>query len=226
VYATFAEASRAAPPTKPVGYDHPEPATYYRGRLDRIHHDDYPAIFWFRVALEGSESLFEIGGHVGVAFYSFARLVTYPPNLKWTILEVPAVAASGEALCSERGRTNLRFITDPSQTKGADIVLAAGSLQYVESPSLAEAIAGFRLRPRHVIVNKTPMYDGIPFVTLQNIGGAYCPYRIPNRADFVASLEHLGYELHDTWQKERLFRITGHPDKAFDHYSGFYFRLR
>lgn len=224
VYESFADAGRAAPSLKPLGYDSAGSATWYRSKHTKVLLEDYPVLFWLRSAFEDARSVFEIGGHVGVAYYGFEQIVSYPRDLVWTICDVPAVAAAGEALALERGRTNLKFVTSQAQVSGADVVLACGALQYVDSPSLADTIASFRIRPQHVLVNTTPVYDGVSFVTLQNIGTAYCPYRVFNRAEFVRSLEALGYSLVDTWQKARTFRIPRHPDRVFDHYSGFYFR--
>ena len=224
VYASFAEAERAAPKVKPLGYDAADSANWYRGKLNAVSLEDYPVLFWLRAALEDSRSIFEIGGHIGVAYYGFARLLSYPRDLVWTICDVPTIVAAGEALALERGRTNIRFVTSPSSTEGADIVLACGALQYIDAPTMAGIIGAFRLRPKHVIVNTTPVYDGEAFITLQNIGSAYCPYRVFNRGEFVASLVRLGYSLVDTWQKERPFRVPGHRERSFDHYTGFYFR--
>lgn len=225
VYDSFAEAQRAAPRVKALGYDAFDSSRWYLNKHQEVRQEDYPALFWLRTAFEDSHSLFEIGGHVGVAYYGFAQVLSYPPDLTWTICDVPTVVAAGEALARERGRTNLRFVTSARQVEGADIVLAAGALQYVDTPSLAEALTGFSRRPRHVLINTTPVYEGPSFITLQNIGPAYCPYRAFNRQEFVGSLRDLGYSLVASWQKERLFRVPGHPDKSFDHYSGFYLRL-
>jgi putative methyltransferase (TIGR04325 family) len=224
VYASFADARQAAPRIKPVGYDSADSADWYLSKLNTVLQEDYPVLFWLRTAFEDSRSVFEIGGHVGVAYYGFAQVLAYPRDLVWTICDVPTVVAAGEALARERGRTNVHFVTSPAQAEGADIVLAAGALQYVESPSLAETIGSFRVRPRHVLVNTTPVYDGPAFITLQNIGTAYCPYRVFNRKEFVRAMRNAGYSLVSTWQKERAFRVPRHPDKSFDHYTGFYFR--
>jgi putative methyltransferase (TIGR04325 family) len=226
VYPSFSAAELAAPGIKPVGYDAANSSKWYLSKLTGVSQEDYPVLFWLRSAFDDGRSVFEIGGHVGVAYYSFASLLVYPPDLIWTICDVPSIAEAGEALALERGRTNLRFVTSPTQVEGADIVLAAGALQYIDSPDLAGAIASFRRRPRHVLINTTPVYDGAAFITLQNIGSAYCPYRVFNRGEFVRSMETAGYLLVDSWRKERAFSVPGHPDKSFDHYSGFYFRSK
>jgi putative methyltransferase (TIGR04325 family) len=207
VYQSFAEASRFPPKAKPMGYDQPCVASWYREKLEGILHDDYPALFWVSAALKDARSVFEIGGHVGLAFYGFERYLVYPAGFHWTICDVPSVVAEGRRLATQRGRKELSFVTNPSESKGADVLLAAGSLQYVESPDFAETISRFSHRPKHVIVNKTPVWDGPCFVTLQNFGCSYCPYLIRNRKNFVHSIESLGYELVDSWQKQRFFRV-------------------
>ena len=224
VYSTFADAQRAAPRFKPLGYELANSANWYRDKLNGISLEDYPMIYWLRDALESGRSIFEVGGHVGVAYYGFSKVLKYPPDLQWTICDVPSVVSAGENLAREQGRTNLRFIAHPTESEGADIVLAAGSLQYIDSPSLVEVIGAFRVRPRHVLINITPVYEGPSFVTLQYIGTAFCAYRIFNRIQFVGEFEDAGFSLVDSWQKPRTTRIPGHREKSFDYYSGFYFR--
>lgn len=226
VYASFAEAQHAAPDVKPIGYDSAGSDNWYRSKLIAVSQEDYPVLFWLRSAFEDSRSIFEIGGHIGVAYYGFSTILSYPPGLNWTICDVPTIAAAGEALARERGRNNVQFVTSPSATAEADIVLACGALQYIDAPNLVDIISVFRTRPKHVIINTTPVHDGNTFITLQNIGSAYCPYRVFGRDELVLSLEQLGYALVDSWRKERLFRIPSHPDRSFDHYTGFYFRAR
>jgi putative methyltransferase (TIGR04325 family) len=226
VYKDFAEAARAAPRVKPLGYDLAGSEGWYQHKLTDVLLEDYPVLFWLRSAFLDSGSLFEIGGHIGEAFYAFARVLSYPPELLWTIFDVPTINAKGAALARERGKTNLRFVQRTDQVDGADIIFAAGALQYIDSPTLAETVSSFRIKPKHILLNSTPVYDGPACVTLQNIGRVYCPYRIFNRQELIKSLDDIGYSLIDAWKKERAFRIRWHPERSFDHYSGFYFRCR
>lgn len=226
VYQSFAEASQAAPTTKPIGYDQPETATWWKDRLEKIESDDYPALFWIGRALQDSRSVFEVGGHVGIAYYGFSRYLDYPAGFHWEICDVPAIAQEGRRLAAERGHTNLTFVSSPAESPGADIFFASGSLQYIESPTLADMINGFTRKPKHIIVTKTPMWDGARFVTLQNIGCSYCPYVINNKGEFIASIEAHGYKLVDSWKKPRSFSVAGRQGMDFDHFSGYYFALR
>lgn len=224
VYRNFEEAIRHTPKFKPVGYDHAELALWYRQKLDKIFDDDYPAAFWIGKALQqGCRSVFEIGGHVGVAYYGISHYLDFPPDLRWEVCEVPAIAAEGRHLAKEMNAPNLTFVSSHRESSGADILFTAGALQYIESPSLAEVIADLKVKPKHIIVNKTPMWDGAPFVTVQSIGFSYCPYLIRNRQEFITSIEALGYKLRDSWIKSRLLKVRFRRGYKLDHYAGLYF---
>lgn len=226
VYASFAEAVSAAPATKPIGYDAANAGNWYYHKLTSVQLEDYPVIYWLKDAMADSKTLLEIGGHVGVAYYGFSRLLKYPQDFTWTILDVPSVMRAGETLARERGQDNLHFAHGGiSAIDGADIVMTVGALQYMET-NLATMLGNLLQRPKHIIINVTPAYNGPSFITLQNLGSVYCPYRVFNRQEFVSSLEAMGYQLMDSWAQPREFRVPGHTDKDFDHYSGFYFRAK
>jgi len=226
VFDDFETAARAAPKSKPLGYEEAHSNNWYMSKMSALQLEDYPVVFWLREALKESRSLLEIGGHIGEAFYAFQRVIDYSPELSWTIFDVPSIAAAGTSLAKERGCTHLHFTTHPEETVGVDILLACGAIQYLDYRTPAHMIAALRIRPRHILINTTPIYDGPSFVTIQNIGSVYCPYRVFNRDEMVQELDAVGYTLVDSWRKERKFRIPRHPEKSFDHYSGLYFRLR
>ncbi len=226
VYDSFAEAADAAPAGAALGYDHAGAAVLYRDRLDEIVPKDYPALFWLRDAIAGAGSVFDLGGHVGLSFYAFRRYLAYPPGLRWTVCDVPAVVAEGAKLASERGEAALGFTTEPGAMSGADVLLAAGSLQYIERPVDA-LIAGLDRPPRHVIINQMPTHATREFVTLQNIGVAFCPYRVARAGAVPEALGRLGYELVDRWDDpSRRVALPYHPEASPVSYSGFYLRRR
>ena len=107
---------------------------------------------------------------------------------------------------------------------GADILLASGSLQFVEQP-LSEILRGLDEKPNHLLINKTPMREGEHFVTLHALGSAFCPYHVFNRTDFVNSICEIGYELVDSWgNAEVSCHIPLYPDHSVPAYSGLYFK--
>jgi putative methyltransferase (TIGR04325 family) len=223
LFRDFEEAAASVPRGRAIGYDNAEAASLYRQVLDRPRHEDYPALFWLDRAFRNSRTVFEIGGHVGVAYYAFERFLSHPEGLEWTILDTKAVAEAGKQLARERGRHNLRFVTDFAEVKaGVDILFAAGSLQYLPGPLLPERVRAIAPAPRHILINNTPVTDRDGFVTLQDIALSYCPYRIHSRAELITPLLSMGYELVDSWQKERRLVVPGHPQRTLEHYSGFY----
>jgi putative methyltransferase (TIGR04325 family) len=77
-----------------------------------------------------------------------------------------------------------------------------------------------------LIVNKMPLWDGEPFVTVQSAGDAFHPYQISNRRQFVASVVALGYTVVDAWENaEQFCKIPFAPERDIDAYSGYYFAL-
>lgn len=224
VHHDFAEALAAAPQGR-TGYDHPELATMYADRRFRIFEADYPVLFWLSRILREERKLFDFGGHVGLAFYGLEAYLDYPTDLVWTVYDVPSVLEEGRRLLAQHPRTALRFSGELSELAQHTIFHASGSLQYVERP-LAEQLARLGARPRHLILNKLPLYEGEPFVTLQNTMHSFNPYSVYNRAEFIRGLEALGYRVVDTWDDyERSCRLLDRPDVQIPHYSGLYLRL-
>jgi putative methyltransferase (TIGR04325 family) len=168
--------------------------------------------------------VFDYGGHVGVHFYAYGRVLEFPPGLTWTVCELPAVVEAGRTLAVEREAPSLRFTGSTAEASGAD-VLIAGVLQYVESPPLGELLAGLAEPPRHVFVNKLPLTDGEPFITLQHGGVHFPAVRVCNRDAFIDSIRAAGFELVDAWE-DHVHRLTlpFHPERAVPCFSGLYFR--
>jgi putative methyltransferase (TIGR04325 family) len=61
-------------------------------------------------------------------------------------------------------------------------------------------------------------------VTVQSTGRSFHPYRIYNRAAFVAELAALGYRVVDAWcNREQHCEIPFTRGRDIDAYSGYYF---
>jgi putative methyltransferase (TIGR04325 family) len=228
VYRTFAEAEASIPAGERVGYDHEELAGLYRLRMDKACQSDYAVLFWLRKILEAKPAsfVFDFGGHVGVSYHGWKQYLDYQPGLRWMVEDVPAIVKVGAELARERGGPHLAFTSDVRDAKGCDVFFAAGSLQYVDEPlpDLLTRIGG--PRPRHLIVNKVPMYDGESFWTVQSTGRAFHAYRIFNREEFVGGLTALGYRAVDDWQnREQHCEIPFTRGRDIDAYSGYYFTL-
>jgi putative methyltransferase (TIGR04325 family) len=228
VYRTFEEARAAAPQGRNVGFDHDAVSEIYPDRVHRIFAYDYPVLFWLRPLLADGLKVFDIGGHVGVHYISYRRYLPELARVFWTTCDVPAVAEAGRRMAAARGDVpKLSFTSDLRQIAGHDIVFASGSLQYIDSPSLAELLQALPALPRHLILNKVPLQDGPTFVTLQNAKVTFTPTCMRNRDEFVGSLTALGYEVVDSWDvPEREHYIPMQPEHSFGASAGLYMTLR
>jgi len=225
IYHSFAEATAAAPAHHKLGYDHSELAELYIDRHDKILPSDYPVILWLERALRSGRSIFDFGGHLGVQFYSYQKYIDYPKDLRWTVLDMPKIIERGRILAAERAANQLGFTLDFADAARHDIFFASGSLQYVETP-LVERLEKLARLPSHVILNKTPLVDSEPFVTLQNTMHTFCPYAIFNRRAFIEPLFSLGYELVDAWDTPDMSCLLPlNPEHSVPAYSGVYLRL-
>ena len=228
VFKTFEEARAAAPQGHQVGFDIDEFGDVYADRLNRIFAYDYPMLFWLKPLLAVGPRIFDIGGHVGVHYYTYRQYVPDLARVAWTVCDVPAVVAAGRRMAERRADVpKLSFTSELRDVDGHDVVFASGSLQYIDSPSLADLLRGLAERPRHLLLNKVPLHDRPTFVTLQNAKVSITPSRMPNREEFLASLRALGYELVDRWDvPERDHHIPMQPDHSFGPSSGVYLTLR
>ncbi|WHZ20154.1 MAG: hypothetical protein OJF55_002303 [Rhodanobacteraceae bacterium] len=225
VYPDYASALAAAPDTLPKGYDHAETALLYAARTRYILACDYPAMFWLqRLFAEGCASVFDLGGSIGIKYYAFRRYLDYPPNLRWTVSELPTVAAAGTEWAAEHDQhRQLAFTRDPAEADGQDILFASGSLQYLDY-TLADLLKPMARRPRHVLITVLPLHPERGFYTIQNMGALYCVYGIAARPEFVAQMQDLGYAVRDQWdQPDRECEIPFHPECRVEKYYGFLF---
>ncbi len=223
IYASFSEAIAAAPGTKPIGYDHPGPASMYRERLGQLYSEDYPILHWLRELLPTTRRVFDLGGHVGLGYYAYRRYLPFDDSLRWTVCDVPKVAEAGRELQASEGAEALLFTSDVSDADGADVLFSAGALQYIERP-FASQLLDLESPPSHLLLNLLPVVSGKGFVTLQNMGEAFCPYQVFSREELVSSLLELGYELRDEWDNPgKQCYISTHPGRSVNGYSGFYF---
>jgi putative methyltransferase (TIGR04325 family) len=142
------------------------------------------------------------------------------------VCDMPKIAARGRELARKNGASRLEFCTEFASCEGYDALLCSGSLHFVE-PTLATLLAGISTRPRHLIVNKLPLTQGRPFVTLQNTVYSFNPYKVQNQHEFLDELLALGYEVRDSWENADMScHIPLHRDRTVERYSGFYLTPR
>ncbi|VTY36567.1 Uncharacterised protein [Xylophilus ampelinus] len=200
-------------------------------RTKKIFAYDYPVMWWLERAFrDGATKVLDIGGSVGVHFYAYRRLFfEMPQALSWHVVEVPAIASIGRKVVRQAQVDALSFThTDAlgQALAGNDIWPSAGALHYVDYARPADLLKQCGSRPRHILLNKLPLYDGEDYVTAQNIGaGCFAPINLYNRQRLISEVEALGYALCDEWQvPERSLYLPGFPELCISAHSGLYFR--
>lgn len=225
IFETFDEAKASAPRRRGVGFDQDVAVEEFADRQEHVFAYDYPILFWLRPLLQSCASVFDWGGHLGVHYHAYARYLTYPSGLTWTVCEVPKIVAAARSRAGLDAA--LTFTSDVRKADGKCILLTAGALQYIESPSLPELLRSLATPPAHLLINKVPLYEGPAFVTLQNVGFGYSPCRVWNRAEILNQLQVENYELVDSWEDpECTFHLPFHPERSFASLSGMYLRRR
>ena len=214
---SWQEALNAVPTHRPTGYDNPESAQI--PYTSRIQSWDYPVLYWLRDAFDrGMRRIFDLGGHLGVKYYGFRRVLPYPADLAWTVCDVPAVVALGREHAAARSVDDrLSFTSEFAAARSADVLFASGSLQYLPQ-TLAEQLATLPERPRRLILNTTATHPDGTFYTVNSIGTAYCPYRIQQWQAIEDELERAGYQRRDAWRndgKPILVPFEDGGDKAY-----------
>ncbi|MBW4615109.1 MAG: methyltransferase, TIGR04325 family [Desmonostoc vinosum HA7617-LM4] len=235
VFNTFEQAIQSAPKTKTIGYDNNDLAQEYQEMLESenweqsqhlINSYDYPVLFWLNSIFTTNlvNHIFDLGGNVGIHFYAYKKHLNCQ-EITWTICDLSEIIKVGKKIAEKRQQKDLFFTTSFAEANNKNILLASGSVQYVNH--FSQQIEKLLVKPVHILVNRLPIYDGKQFVTLQNGGKVFYPQYVFNRSDFIESFNEIGYELIDIWQ-DRLgsCMIPFYPENSVPFYHGMYFKLR
>lgn len=231
VYKTFEEAISSAPKSKSIGYDNFELAQEYQQYVESqttVQSYDYPVMLWLNSIFNNSSeniSIFDFGGNVGIHFYVYENYLNYPSTLQWIVCDLPAIVQAGKELAQKRQRLALTFTEKFEEASGKAILLASGSIQYVEN--LSQVISSLPEKPRHLLINRLPLHNGSQFVTLQNGGKVFYPSYVFNKTSFMDSLNKIGYEMVDIWEdRVDSCLIPFHPEKSCPFYYGLYLKIK
>jgi putative methyltransferase (TIGR04325 family) len=226
VLQTYAQAVSAAPTTRPLGYDHPAGAAMYRDRIT-IYPSDYPMMLWLQKALgEGVRKVFDLGGHIGLSYYAYQKILQFSADVSWVVHDVPAVMQAGRQEAAQRdSMQRLSFADNFQDASQADLLFTSGCLQYLQE-TLAQRLGTLQKRPQWVLVNLLPLHEQFDFWTVQSIGTAFCAYRIQQTKTFFADMATLGYQPLDTWENlEKACWVAFEPEHSLDRYYGTAFKL-
>ncbi len=187
---------------------------------------DYPVLFHLSKLMPEVKILFDLGGNAGNLFYCYAKYLKLPQDFVWLVHDLAPTVEFGRRLARERGECRLRFADELKAMDGTDVLLVSGSLHYLE-PSLPEVVRDLSRKPKHVIINRTPISTVRSVVTVQDVGTYQAACRTILRRDLIAGMEEMHYELIDQWSVPELWvRIPFHPEYSVREYSGLYFRMK
>jgi putative methyltransferase (TIGR04325 family) len=223
VFDSFSQAIAAAP-RGAIGYNSPALARRYEEELElRLDCSDYPVLLHLDRIMGGASTVLDFGGNVGVHYLRYKTYLNLQ-EVQWIVCDVPEITAVGQKVCAPF--PNVEFVNSIADLKKrkVDVLVAVGSLQYIENFNILSDLIREGIRPTHVVIDQLPLHEGEQFVTLQNGGPVYYPQHVFNRSDFVASITDLGYELTDEWSV-MLYScsIPFHPDKSVQEYAGLSF---
>ena len=194
------------------------------GRPDAGYHNTVMT-FGYVLGLAGAGrtnvSMLDWGGSLG--HYSLLARRLHPEmDLEYVCMDMPALAAAGR-----RVQPGVRFVSDEAECldRGYDLVLASGSLHYVEDWQALLAKLS-RVATRHLFVTRVPVVqESASFVVLQRpyrygYGTEYLGWCL-NREEFLASARRLGVRLVREFLVDERIAIPGAPESAV--YRGFLF---
>ncbi len=226
VFDNFQQAEASAPQTKILGYNNEQPAAMYDEYMDAVSAVDYPAVFWMERLKDDVKSVYDFGGHVGIKYYAYRKYLSPCPDINWTTYDLPAVVARGRRIASEKNASRLTFSDHVSDLEtGYDMLFASGSFQYLENP-IDLLLGNLQNKPKYILINMVPLHDSESYATLQNIGTAFCPYKIFERGSFLKQLESYGYALVSEWKSlEKVCIIPFHHGRSIHGYTGMLLKL-
>lgn len=223
VYSSFAAAQAAMPAGQIHGFDHGSVADFFVDTHFVFNPSDYSVLFWLSQLLDGTRTICDFGGGVGQCYYLYKHYLPALENVEWTVCEVEAMVERGKELARESGLPALRFTTRFEDTSGCDILFTAGALHYLDQ-DLPDLLAKHSELPKHILINRVPLYEGEKFYTVQKGEHSYVAHKVMNLKDFIEGIERLGYRKVDQWYLQRSIRIPLHRDRTVQFYWGFYFQ--
>jgi putative methyltransferase (TIGR04325 family) len=225
-FASLEEAEAAVSRYAQGGHEHPQNVKNHLGMYSRARPSDYAALFYIRPILPGIKRIFDLGGNAGNLFYSYSNYLSWPEGLTWQVLDLPANMAAGEAIAKERGAHRLQFTGDWKSADGADLLIISGSLHYLHEP-LSEMLGELTVKPAYILINRTPMTDGAPVATIQDLGIFRIACMIHNKGQVIRDLERLDYVVVDEWKAAELsLEIPGYPEYRVPAYTGMFLRRK
>lgn len=224
LFGTLEEAERCGKRYLSGSHEHSDAARVHLALGERARPSDYPALFYLSRIIRDGLSIFDFGGNVGNLYYCYRQYLNFPAGLRWTVFDIPAITAMGAEIAEQRKEAGLQFTNSFAEADGADVFLASGCVHYFEE-SIAEMVRRLTRKPAHIIINRSPLTEKEPVITVQDSFTYLTACKLHNKAELVRECRGLGYDLVDSWSAPELsLSIPCYPDLSVRAYSGLYFR--
>jgi putative methyltransferase (TIGR04325 family) len=198
IFNSLAEAKKCIGPGRPNSYGAVELTENDIDSYMQIHLFDYPVIMNLLMMKNQIKSLIDFGGHIGVKYYAYKRLIPNIDEIIWKVVDFQSCIERGRIEALRRGAKNLFFQSNILEAGESDVLLISGAIQYVTT-SIGDLLDSMACFPRFIIINKLPVHFGPDYYTIENFGNTKIPYRIYNNIGFDAQLFSRNFIKLDTW---------------------------
>ncbi|OGR84375.1 MAG: hypothetical protein A3J74_02510 [Elusimicrobia bacterium RIFCSPHIGHO2_02_FULL_57_9] len=192
VYASFKEVPASGP-----GFNGERWTSASFSKLPQLETPSYnSSLLAVVAALAGNGSkpvkILDFGGGAGLTYAAMLRSMPKPPKLDCHIVENPGVCAQGEKAFS--GDKRLRFHRELPKLKGADIIHAQSSLQYIQDwRGLLSKLTGYKAK--YLILTDLPAGDFPTYASAQVYYESRIPHWFFNLNEVVELLRNRSYGL-------------------------------
>jgi putative methyltransferase (TIGR04325 family) len=197
-FATREEAILSAPPAMRSTWDDEALVENGIGTFSSIHVFDWPVIYYLQQRAKAGtlHTVTDFGGHIGVKYRAYRQMIDFPADLRWQVVEVPAVIREGRRRIAADERA-LRFFERMEETEPCEVLLCSGSLQYV-GVTVEQLVRRMPRKPSTIILNKMPVSKKAAFFTVERYIKSLA-YRIYGPQELDDDRGRMGYTLAARW---------------------------
>jgi len=199
-FPTYKEAYNFLPPRRRVVYDEDRVVPISLESFLLVHLFDWPILFHLQGLIHDKNlrRITDFGGHIGVKYRAFRDILVFPDDLRWQVIDVPALRREGERLAREDNLPALQFYAQPEDTEPCDVLLCSGVLQYSDI-SLEALVRRLPRLPPLILINKVAVSDAGPYYTLEDFGPGRMVYRVFGVSELEDIRKALGYDKIADW---------------------------
>ncbi|MBK26972.1 MAG: hypothetical protein CME70_23415 [Halobacteriovorax sp.] len=224
VFSSYQSAFDSIPSELLNSYDNESSAKMYKHLCSEVFPSDYANMFWLSQLIRDESKVFDLGGHIGVKYYSYQQYFNFPESINWTVFDTSSAIEEGKKFANQKGEHRLKFSEKIDEFDDHDILFVSGALQYIDI-NLSDIISKKASKPKFVLIT-LPLTQHESFYTINNLGTACCVYIVRNENEFIKSFEDIGYEKKDDWNiPAKYCEIPFFEKYSLENYRGLLFEF-